>query len=131
MVIHSEKKNNRGFTLIEMLVVVSVLGILVSIAGHHHTMVLRKAKDAAVMLELSSVRNAIHQFALDNMGRFPQTLEELKPVHLKNLPARWQGSSASGCYHYDPIEARVDLYDASGNELAGESDHSGKKYADY
>lgn len=131
MLIHSAKKTNAGFTLIEMLVVVSVLGILVSLAGHHHTRVLKKSKDAAVMLELNSVRNAIHQFALDNMGRFPKTLDELKPLHLKNLPTHWQGSSASGRYYYDPVEARVDLYDESGAQPADQSDHSGKKYADY
>ncbi len=124
-------KYKGGFTLIEMLVVVSVLGILVSLAGHHHTRVLRKSQDASVMLELNSLRNAVHQFALDNNGRFPQTLEELKPLHLKNLPAQWRGSSGSGRYYYDPVAGRVELYDESGSSPAGKTDHGGRSYADY
>ncbi|PKL41946.1 MAG: hypothetical protein CVV41_15965 [Candidatus Riflebacteria bacterium HGW-Riflebacteria-1] len=131
MLNRSTRKSSSGFTLIEMLVVVSVLGILVSIASNHHGRVLKKSQDAAVMLELSSIRNAVHQFALDNMGRFPQALEELKPVHLKNLPNRWRGSSASGYYFYDPREGRVDLYDDSGSKPAEELDQGGRKYADY
>lgn len=131
MLNRSTRKSNSGFTLIEMLVVVSVLGILVSIAGHHHTRVLKKSQDAAVMLELSSIRNAVHQFALDNMGRFPQALDELRPAHLKNLPTQWRGSSGSGRYFYDPVEGRVDLYDESGSKPAEQTDQGGRKYADY
>lgn len=126
----SEKRKS-GFTLIEMLVVLSVLGILVSLAGHHHTRVLKKSQDASLMLELNSIRNVVHQFALDNNGRFPQTLEELKPLHLKNLPTQWRGSSGSGHYHYDPVTGRVDLYDETGSSPAGQTDHGGRNYADY
>ncbi|EKD82247.1 MAG: hypothetical protein ACD_39C01407G0003 [uncultured bacterium] len=131
MLTQPTKKNNSGFTLIEMLVVVSVLGILVSLAGHHHTRVLKKSQDASVMIELNCIRNAVHQFALDNMGRFPQTLDELKPAHLKNLPKQWRGSSGSGCYFYDSVEGNVELYDASCSKPAEQTDQGGRKYADY
>lgn len=131
MFMHARQRTAGGFTLIEMLVVISVLGILVSLAGHHHTRVLKKSQDAAILLELNSIRNAVHQFALDNMGRFPSSLEELKPVHVKNVPQQWRGSSASGRYFYNSVEGRVDLYDESGSEPAQQTDLGGKKYADY
>jgi general secretion pathway protein G len=124
-------KYNSGFTLIEMLVVVSVMGILLSIAGNHHARVLQKSKDAAVMLELNCLRNAVHQYALDSNGCFPKALEDLKPLHIKNLPVQWVGSSGSGRYHYDPAEGRVELFDETGSEPSEKSDQGGRKYADY
>lgn len=129
MVKHEKKKS--GFTLIEMLVVISVLGILVSLAGHHHTRVLKKSQDASLMLELNSLRNAVHQYALDSNGRFPATLAELKPLHIKNLPAGWRGSSATGKYYYDSSSGQVELYDESGTSPCLKIDHGGRSYADY
>jgi len=125
------KRTTSGFTLIEMLVVMSILGILVSLAGHHNTRVLKKSQDASLMLELNSLRNAVHQYALDNNGRFPKNLEELKPLHIKNLPGQWRGSSAFGRYYYDPLAGRVELFDETGSKPAQQSDHGGRSYAEY
>jgi prepilin-type N-terminal cleavage/methylation domain-containing protein len=131
MAMQPANRKASGFTLIEMLVVVSVLGILVSLAGHHNTRVLRKSKDASLMLELGSLRTAVHQYALDNMGRFPKNLEELKPDQIKNLPQRWQGSEGGGRYHYDALTGSIELYDETGSSPTSQQDFSGKSYAEY
>lgn len=124
------KNTKRGFTLIEMLVVVSVIGILVSIASYHNVQVLKRAKDAALMNEISLLRTSIHQFALQNNGRFPESLGLLSPVHLDKVPTTWKGSNGNGCYCYDPVEGAVTLYKAE-DKAASTIDGGGRKYADY
>ena len=65
-----------GFTLIEMLIVVSIVALLVSIAIPHYQISLLKAKEAVLRNNLSSMRQVIEQFTLDKQ-RPPGSLEEL------------------------------------------------------
>lgn len=119
-----------AFTLIEMLVVVSVIGLLVAIASYHNVYVLKKAKDAALMNELSLLRTAVHQFALQNNGRFPESLDQLSAVVLRQVPRSWQGSGGQGSYCYNPVDGVVTLYKADDQSLKT-LDAVGKNYADY
>ncbi len=119
-----------GFTLIEMLVVVSVIGILVSVAGYHNARVLKNSKDAALLHELNLMRTAVHQYALAHNGRFPETLQELAPDFISRVPEQWHGSNAAGLWCYDAVEGLVTLY---GRDMAETSavDAGGRKYAEY
>jgi general secretion pathway protein G len=121
----------RGFTLIEMLVVVSVIGILVSLAGYNNTRVLNSSRDAALKVELSQIREAVYRFSLDNSGNFPESLENLAGDELKRVPDTWSGSKAKGKYFYDVETGQVSLYDETGEAPCEKTDLSGNKYADY
>lgn len=125
----AQKKS--AFTLIEMLVVMSVIGVLVSVAGYNHTRVMRHSKDAALKVEVSHLRNAIHQFALDNSGRFPQLLEELSPDYIREVPKIWQGSHAQGKFFYNNFDGVIMLYDIDQTGLSDKTDEAGRKYGDY
>jgi len=119
-----------GFTLIEMLVVVSIIGILITAAGYNNTRVLKKSRDTALMQELSMLRTAIHQYALQHNGRFPETLPELAPTFVNRVPDQWHGSNGSGIWHYDPVEGFLSLYSNESSETSP-LDAGGRKYADY
>jgi prepilin-type N-terminal cleavage/methylation domain-containing protein len=125
------KKSKSGFTLIEMLVVVSVLGILVSLAGYNNTRVLRRSKDAALKVELGLIRGAVYRYALQHDGNFPETLDELKDEQLKKVPQKWAGSQAHGLYFYDSGNGTVQLYDKDGTAPVQTIDYAGNSYADY
>lgn len=75
-----------GFTLIELMIVITIIGILAAIAVPNYQMALIKAREAVLRENLYSVRSAIDQFAADR-GRYPLTLQELVELrYLRELP---------------------------------------------
>jgi prepilin-type N-terminal cleavage/methylation domain-containing protein len=64
-------KNRCGFTLIELVVVVMILGILAAIAAPRLLGTSNQATDNGVRQSLSVVRNAIDQFSSVNSGSLP------------------------------------------------------------
>jgi len=60
-----------GFTLIELMIVVSIIGILAAVAIPKFADLLRKSKEGALRGTLGSVRSALSIYYADNEGRFP------------------------------------------------------------
>jgi general secretion pathway protein G len=66
----------RGFTLIEILVVLSVIGLLLSIAAPAYLKHVDHARDLALRQDLKTMRDGIDKFHADR-GRDPADLAEL------------------------------------------------------
>jgi type II secretion system protein G len=76
----------RGFTLIELIVVMAIVGLLASIAAPRYFKSIDRAKEATLRSSLAVMRTAIDQFAADR-GRYPETLDELvNERYLRMLP---------------------------------------------
>lgn len=76
----------RGFTLIEMIIVIALISILVSIAIPVYRQHLLHAKEAVLKEDLYSMRNAIDQYVQDK-GKAPQDLNDLVTAgYLRLLP---------------------------------------------
>lgn len=69
-------RNRKGFTLIEMLIVIVVIAILALIVIPRLLGAGRRAKESALRGDLQQLRNAIQQFEAD-CGDFPATLDQL------------------------------------------------------
>lgn len=61
----------QGFTLIELMIVVAIIGILAAIAIPKFADLINKSKEGATKGALSSVRSAIQVYYGDNEGWFP------------------------------------------------------------
>ncbi len=70
------KRSGRGFTLIEMLIVIVVIAILAMIVIPRLLGAGRKAKESALRGDLQQLRNAIQQFEAD-CGDFPAAAADL------------------------------------------------------
>ena len=82
------KKNNkgtRGFTLLELMVVMSILLILVSIAVPMYQQQIHRARESVLRQNLFTLRTLISQYTLDKQ-KAPQALEDLTPGYVKPIP---------------------------------------------
>jgi prepilin-type N-terminal cleavage/methylation domain-containing protein len=65
------KNIKKGFTLIELMIVVAIIGILAAIAIPKFADLINKSKEGATKGALSSVRSALQVYYGDNEGWFP------------------------------------------------------------
>ncbi|MEY4765321.1 MAG: hypothetical protein RI907_1994 [Pseudomonadota bacterium] len=80
------RRSARGFTLIELIVVLAIIALLVSIVAprYHHTV--DRARDASLKTTLNVVRDAIDKFAADR-DRYPESLDEIVALgYLRQVP---------------------------------------------
>ena len=80
------KNRSRGFTLIEMLIVISLVMILVAIAVPNYQRSIMRAKESVLKQDLFQLRSLISQYTLDKQ-KAPQSLDDLITAgYLKQIP---------------------------------------------
>jgi general secretion pathway protein G len=82
----TRRRHARGFTLIELMIVISIILILVSIAVPIYNQSIIRAKEAVLRQDLFAMRSVIDQYSIDK-GKAPQSLQDLVQAgYLKEIP---------------------------------------------
>jgi general secretion pathway protein G len=76
----------RGFTLIELMIVIAVILILLGMAAPRYDKSVLRAREAKLHQDLSVMRQAIDNYTLDKEAA-PQSLEDLEQAgYLRSIP---------------------------------------------
>ena len=90
---HFRRLDDRGFTLIEIMVVVVILGLLVAIVGPRLIGQSEKAKRTSTRVQMESLETALKLYKLDN-GFYPTTEQGLQALveapAVGRLPKKWR-----------------------------------------
>lgn len=133
----TSRKRNAGFTLVELLVVMAILGLLIGLVGPQVMKYFRGAKSDTAKLQIEDFGAALDLYYLEN-GRYPTSQEGLRALVEKPAGAdKWNGPYLKkkkipedpwgNEYHYEqPGEhGAYDLYSyGADNSPGGEGDNA-------
>jgi general secretion pathway protein G len=74
-----------GFSLLEMMIVITIILILAGIAAARYERSVLRAKEATLKQDLFVMRNAIQQYTLDKEAG-PASLDDLVPKYMSGIP---------------------------------------------
>jgi|SRR6516164_8315362 general secretion pathway protein G len=75
-----------GFTLIELMIVISIIFILVGMAAGMYSRHVRTAREAVLKQDLQTMRSAIDEYTMDKL-QAPQSMSDLVDAHyLREVP---------------------------------------------
>ena len=79
-------RKSKGFTLIELMIVVAIIGILAAIAIPRFANLIDRAREARTQGNLGAIRSAmaIHYGATD--GTWPATILAMTPIYIDAVP---------------------------------------------
>lgn len=110
------RRRRRGFTLMEVLLVVAILLILASLATVAISRTLKGTQSKQAKIDISTLSQAINVYFID-VGSYPPTLDALvvQPDGLAN-PQKWNGSYLEKELPADPWGNQY-LYSVNGDQI--------------
>jgi general secretion pathway protein G len=89
------RNSQAGFTLVEILVVITIIGLIMALVGPRVLNYLGESKAKAAKIQIESFSSALDLYYLD-LGRYPSTNEGLTALTRSNNAPGWNGPYLRG-----------------------------------
>jgi general secretion pathway protein G len=120
------RRTQSGFTLIELIIVMTIISILATLAIPYFAAAIRHAREAVLREDLQTMRMAIDSYTMDKQ-KAPQSLDDLvQEGYLKAIPEdpmthskeTWVTDTSDAMYSIDQTDPGInDVH--SGSEGSG------------
>jgi general secretion pathway protein G len=118
-------RRSRGFTLLEMMIVISIILILMSIALPIYNQSVLRSREAVLRQDLFELRSLISQYTLDKQ-KAPQSLDDLVTGgYIKTIPKDPTTNEANWEVVQEDILLAVDQQDPGISDVHSASNQTG------
>lgn len=124
------RQSDAGFTLIELMIVMGIIGILAVLAIPNYISAMKHAREAALKEDLHIMRSAIDSYTMDKQ-KAPQSLEDLtQDGYLKAVPEdpmthskeTWVTNTSDSMHSLDETEPGIDDIHSGSQEVGGDGE---------
>lgn len=121
-------RNRPGFTLVEILIVMTIIAIMASLAVPYVHKQIKRSKEAALLQNLFTIRDVIDQYYADK-GQYPGSLQELvQDRYIRSVPKDPLTNSSNTWVLVAPADG-MGVYDVHSGDDGTGSD--GKPYREW
>jgi general secretion pathway protein G len=122
------RKREAGFTLLELIVVMTIIGILATLAVPSFKSALKSAREAVLKEDLQVMRSAIDSYTMDKQ-KAPQSLDDLvQDGYLKVIPTdpmtrardTWVTQTSDALHSLDQTDPGIDDVHSGSEEMGSD-----------
>src|SRR5579863_1031307 len=112
----TNRKNQAGFTLVELMIVMAIIGVLTAVAIPSYLGAVRQAREAVLKEDLHVLRAAIDSYTADKQ-KAPQSLDDLvSEGYMKSIPVdpmtraadTWVTDTSDSLHSMDQTDPGID-----------------------
>ena len=123
-----KNRSQSGFTLIELIIVMTIIAILATLAVPYFAAAIKHAREAVLREDLQTMRMAIDSYTMDKQ-KAPQSLDDLvQDGYLKSIPEdpmthandTWVTDTSDAMYSLDQTEPGISDVHSGSQEQASD-----------
>jgi general secretion pathway protein G len=122
------KKQDAGFTLVELMIVMAIIGVLAMVAVPSYISAIKHAREAVLKEDLHTLRAAIDSYTMDKQ-KAPQSLDDLiSDGYLKSVPedpmtkstTTWVTDTSDSMHSLDQTDPGIDDIHSGSDETGSD-----------